>query len=458
MRSPASLRSYRLELDLPPRERWAAVITDHREPLARLLAELRASCADGDEDRSAFLGQVAGALALQLRTGGGAYLVEELEGVAATAGLPFHDVVFANLCYESSVACTAILARSGPQYGGAEAGPLLLGRTLDWDLEASLRDLTINVTFCRRGRPIFEATTFAGFVGAFTAMRPGWAAVAINYRPPPEEDAPLPADVSTSWPVGLLVRHVLQQQDAHHEEGEVGCSNESKLCAGTAAGGFARVRRALSETPLWAPCFICIAGATRREQAGKTKEDACILARSELTVDDMVTLGTEGPWPMLVQGNADRGTPRDADEDSFERTKLVRTRWSAAVAATATAAAGGDEAPRSGIDIMWDLLSASPVNSSETVFGTVCSPGMLREAGAGAGAGVGAGQEVLHKGVALPCHQGAHFESRFLAKPENEPDKKNIAGARRCLLRLARCLYRCCCCCCCCCRRASAAA
>jgi hypothetical protein len=51
-------------------------------------------------------------------------------------------------------------------------GNAVLARTLDWDLP-ELRDLTIELDVRHGTTPLYTATTFAGYVGILTAMRPG---------------------------------------------------------------------------------------------------------------------------------------------------------------------------------------------------------------------------------------------------------------------------------------------
>jgi len=49
---------------------------------------------------------------------------------------------------------------------------------MDWDLEL-LKDLTIIVDFKYSGQIMFTATTWVGYVGVFTGMKPFGYAVAL---------------------------------------------------------------------------------------------------------------------------------------------------------------------------------------------------------------------------------------------------------------------------------------
>jgi hypothetical protein len=64
--------------------------------------------------------------------------------------------------------------------GGGVNYPLH-GRTMDWDMPA-LERLAIEVEFQQAGKTVFLATTWAGYVGVLTGMRPGAWSVSINYR------------------------------------------------------------------------------------------------------------------------------------------------------------------------------------------------------------------------------------------------------------------------------------
>lgn len=70
-----------------------------------------------------------------------------------------------NLSYELFATCTSIIVPD-------KDGNPLHCRTMDWDLPA-LRDLTLEVEFQRNGKTLYHATTWAGYVGILTGMRPG---------------------------------------------------------------------------------------------------------------------------------------------------------------------------------------------------------------------------------------------------------------------------------------------
>ncbi len=80
--------------------------------------------------------------------------------------MPIDAVLLLHLAYEARQYCTAGVLVD------AASGLPWLARTLDWELPL-LRELTIDVIFTRGATPVFRATTFAGYSGVLTAMRPG---------------------------------------------------------------------------------------------------------------------------------------------------------------------------------------------------------------------------------------------------------------------------------------------
>jgi len=135
---------------------------------------------------------------------------EELRAIAAFLKVPLYQVVLLNLMYETTTSCTSIIVEG-------EDGRPLHGRTLDWPL-IDLHDMTINVDFQRGGRVLFSATTFAGFVGTFTAIRKGAFSISVNFREDQEgglflrSHLPCARDRWSCWPVGFLVRHILEDE------------------------------------------------------------------------------------------------------------------------------------------------------------------------------------------------------------------------------------------------------
>jgi N-acylethanolamine-hydrolysing acid amidase len=98
---------------------------------------------------------------------------------------------------------------------------------MDWDLP-QLRDLTIEVKFFRNlnsfkkldfqkgGKTLFLASSWAGYVGVLTGVRPNSYSVSINFRR--TEKGNLWQNIKQSlkggWPTGFLVRVVLEEDNS----------------------------------------------------------------------------------------------------------------------------------------------------------------------------------------------------------------------------------------------------
>lgn len=201
--------TYTVNLDKPARERWNHVVPDFKDkiPLATKLA---------DE----MMGQVIQSTLVPLLTvackTGTALYSEEIRGIAEQTEISAGKVLLLQLAYEAFAACTSVVV-NGPRH------PIHI-RTMDWDLP-ELKALTINVIFKKRGRVIFRGTTWAGYIGILTGMKPRAFSVSINYRSTPKSSTdPVKAFannvyrcISGCWPIGYLVREVLSSQKTYDD-------------------------------------------------------------------------------------------------------------------------------------------------------------------------------------------------------------------------------------------------
>jgi len=98
-------------------------------------------------------------------------------------GIPHGFVSLANIGYELSDACTSIVAQDAN-------GKILHARNLDFGeglgFTATLKEVTFIADFQKNGKTLFVGTTFAGYIGAASPMRPGAFSITINTRFYPE--------------------------------------------------------------------------------------------------------------------------------------------------------------------------------------------------------------------------------------------------------------------------------
>jgi len=179
--------TYVINLDAPAKERWTHIIKAYESRLDQLLETLDDILGTGSLRSLAETGFAA------INKLGMIYYSEEIAGIAAAANLPAGQIAILQIAYEAFAACTSIVtnmnnrpdsdAREQKQKNNDEEvlEPFHI-RTMDWDMPA-LAALTIEVDFVHsNGALDFKATTWPGYVGVLTGMRPGAFSVSVNYR------------------------------------------------------------------------------------------------------------------------------------------------------------------------------------------------------------------------------------------------------------------------------------
>merc|ERR1711871_343105 len=83
--------------------------------------------------------------------------------------------MLSNFFYELNSGCTSILATD-------EQNTIFHGRNLDYTQLPGLQATTFNVNFTKSGRLLFRTTTYAGYIGALTGMKPGAFTVSMDQR------------------------------------------------------------------------------------------------------------------------------------------------------------------------------------------------------------------------------------------------------------------------------------
>mmetsp|Transcript_15735 Transcript_15735/g.26263 ORF Transcript_15735/g.26263 Transcript_15735/m.26263 type:complete len:418 (+) Transcript_15735:27-1280(+) len=251
---------YTVDLDTPPEERWLHVIRDFSHHFPVVIEFV---------DDIIGTGMTSGLITSTLTSfnaNGKVFYSKELEGIAAASGMDIGKIALLQIAYEFFAACTSVVVDmpcahmndgKSPQEGSAgdeaEAAPFHI-RTMDWSLDV-LKPMTIEVDFTRGGRVITTATTWAGYVGVLTGMKPGVASVSVNYRRTVSGESWLGEwdfavgvfvnawkGLCRAWPVAFLVREVLMT-----------CDDFSSLVG------------ALESSSLMAPTYITVAGALAGE-------------------------------------------------------------------------------------------------------------------------------------------------------------------------------------------------
>ena len=132
-------------------------------------------------------------------------LIKELEGISKEIEIGIGLLILVQISYELCASCTSVIAQD-------ENGIPYHVRTMDWMI-TMLKDFTIEVEFQSQGKTVYQATTWAGYIGILTGMRPKCFSVSINFRELGESKWNNFWNLLTgSWSIGYLVRNTLENE------------------------------------------------------------------------------------------------------------------------------------------------------------------------------------------------------------------------------------------------------
>lgn len=183
--SKKRIRSYKVNLDLPPDERWKKLILDKKMEIVSLVSAIK------NESDLIFGVKLSHLLDLYMplltRTLPKSYH-DELVAVAQLTNLPLGEITLFNLFYEFFSVCTSIVMEGsdGQMYHGRNMD---FGLFMGWDSQNKtwlttehLRPLVVNVDFLKNNQTLFTTTTFAGYLGVLTALKKNAFSLTINER------------------------------------------------------------------------------------------------------------------------------------------------------------------------------------------------------------------------------------------------------------------------------------
>lgn len=277
---------YTVNLDQPPSERWKKLITDKKQPLTSMMQQIKELVKFVFHSEKLIdlvdtkLPAIVGSLPPPFD--------EEIRGIADASGLPLGEVMLFNIFYEVFTVCTSVVAEdtSGKLF---HARNLDFGLFLGWDVKNNswmitelLRPLVVNVNFQRNNKTVFLSTSFAGYVGMLTGMKPGILTLTMNER--------FSIDGGyigvLEWILGIrhgawmsfLTRSVLENATSYEE-----------------------AKTLLSKTVLLAPAYFILGG----NQSG----EACVITRSRQSCLDIWELDIQkGQW-FVLETNYDHWKP-----------------------------------------------------------------------------------------------------------------------------------------------------
>eukprot|EP00484_Ammonia_sp_Unknown_P003220 CAMPEP_0197073372 /NCGR_PEP_ID=MMETSP1384-20130603/210572_1 /TAXON_ID=29189 /ORGANISM="Ammonia sp." /LENGTH=338 /DNA_ID=CAMNT_0042512209 /DNA_START=198 /DNA_END=1214 /DNA_ORIENTATION=+ len=288
----------------------------------------------------------------------------EMEYFSNCSGLSMKDIMTVNLAYDMTVLCTSIVAVT-------PNGTILHAR--NFDFPTVLRNDSVNLKFVdgATGDMLYEVTTFVGWVGAATVMRPHQFSITIDEHVKVENpDENFKAMKQGYFPSSWLLREAAMKDAT-----------------------FADAVDRLSNTKIVAPAYYIIAGTDG-------SMDGAIITRNQTHVNGPwnVTAKTEFERPLyltasphdwyLVETNYDYWRPTPEFERPLYLTAsphdwyLVETNYDywrptptddqRREAAIAMLDAVGQE--NISYDTLFNILSTPPVLQPYTVFTSLVHP------------------------------------------------------------------------------------
>ncbi|XP_020832392.1 acid ceramidase [Phascolarctos cinereus] len=274
---------YTINLDLPPYKRWHEVITDMSPGFRNIVRNVKnvvnTFFPSGkvikmvDERLPSMLGNLPWPFE------------EELKGIADVSGVPLGEVLSFNIFYELFTICTSIIAED-------KKGHLFHVRNMDfgvflgwnmnnnsWTVTENLKPLSVNLDFQKNNRTVFKATSFAGYVGMLTGMKPGTFSLTLNER--------------FNLNGGFL--GVIEWMLGRREDMWIGFLMRSVLENATS---YEDAKNLLIKTTVLAPAYFIL--------GGNKSGEGCVITRDRKSTVDVYELKPkEGRW-FLVETNYDR--------------------------------------------------------------------------------------------------------------------------------------------------------
>jgi len=326
-----------INLDLPPKERWTAIVKPYKARLQDLVNTFKAMAGFVSKDLFKLFEALEKANADKLLDAMPAPYGDEIRGIAAGADLTLLDALICNLIYEISGACSVIIAQDNN-------GHIIHGHNLDtaanwnftsgqWDIAEKLRAITTNLHYVKDGNVIFNSTTYVGYAGVFEGMKTGSFSISVNTR----FDTTL---------YGALIRWITGKD----RSGQFGTFlvRDSLTVDATYADAVKR----LNSTKLMGPGYLAVAGVKAGE--GAIMSRGAKASYGFWTLDDEIAKGKN----YMVNTNWDHWLP----DPFFDRRRVPADKCMDGV--------HGDEAD---FEHLFQVLSAKPTRNKMTCHSVMFS-------------------------------------------------------------------------------------
>lgn len=192
------MKTHRINLDLPPSNRWTSVIPEYIKHMPAL-----------EQAYEATLKKEFGIYRFLIKLL--LYCVripksyeDELTSISKLTKIKYTTLLGLNLGIEFLCGCTSASTQV--------AGVMLHLRNMDWDLPI-LRKLTCQVDYYKQGQLVFSSIQWIGFVGSFTAVKPNLS-LSLNYRKDTKVSARQLYDIVSGRriPITFQIRDVFERE------------------------------------------------------------------------------------------------------------------------------------------------------------------------------------------------------------------------------------------------------
>lgn len=138
-----------------------------------------------------------------------AELSQELQGLANTVNITYHQAIFLNLMYEWNAYCTSIVVR-------LLNGTVIHGRNLDYMSSAFLSETAVQINVYQYNRYLYTSIGFAWHLGVGTGINKGFS-VSLNQRDAGGRQATLEA-LNKGYPGDLwILRQAFINLDTYYQ-------------------------------------------------------------------------------------------------------------------------------------------------------------------------------------------------------------------------------------------------
>merc|ERR1712046_232985 len=240
---------------------------------------------------------------------------DEIKGIAAATGVEPAMIMIYNIFYTVFGACTSIVAEGDDGMMAARNLDFGLWPALNltdhnfWELTQVLRPLVINVDMHRNGSSLYKATTYGGFVGMHTAVRPGVVSLTIDSRFDSHIDEgllewlALPA-LDKGLEVTMAARMAIESSDSYDQAFDM-----------------------INQTRVLGPSYLILGGPSAGQGAVVTKGAAGLLKPegttiAVVTLADQIRNGSHFLLQTNYDGDADGSQPPSGIDNRRDPAKL----------------------------------------------------------------------------------------------------------------------------------------